>query len=161
MSIAKCPCQHCNIGLEFDGEGAGQSITCPSCGLETRLFIPPKTEKPKWMADVPLAKIVQANALKSLRDNIREQSQYQGTRIALLILLLLSLMGDLILAAKSSDSGSLATFFPICIATALMSITGYLLIIIFVDIADILLAIHGDKNGPMKHQPNVSGEKSH
>jgi hypothetical protein len=38
---ARCPCQHCNINLEFEPDQAGRTVVCPSCGMETILFIPP------------------------------------------------------------------------------------------------------------------------
>jgi hypothetical protein len=36
----KCPCQHCDIFIEFPARGLGQSIACPHCGMETVLFKP-------------------------------------------------------------------------------------------------------------------------
>lgn len=37
--IAKCKCQHCDQNIEFEQSAAGKSVTCPSCELETVLFI--------------------------------------------------------------------------------------------------------------------------
>ena len=37
----KCPCNNCDIFIEFPAHGLGQTITCPHCGLETLLFEPP------------------------------------------------------------------------------------------------------------------------
>jgi hypothetical protein len=36
----KCPCQHCDVYIEFPAHGLGQSIACPHCGMETVLFKP-------------------------------------------------------------------------------------------------------------------------
>ena len=36
----KCPCNNCDILIEFPTRGLGQTITCPHCGLETVLFQP-------------------------------------------------------------------------------------------------------------------------
>ena len=36
----KCPCNHCDVLIEFPAHGVGQRITCPHCGLETLLFVP-------------------------------------------------------------------------------------------------------------------------
>jgi hypothetical protein len=36
----KCPCQHCDIFIEFPAHGLGQSIACPHCGMATVLFKP-------------------------------------------------------------------------------------------------------------------------
>ena len=36
----KCPCNNCDIFIEFPVHGVGQSITCPHCGMETVLFKP-------------------------------------------------------------------------------------------------------------------------
>jgi hypothetical protein len=38
---AKCFCNQCSAHLEFDTDHAGEMITCPSCGMETKLYIPP------------------------------------------------------------------------------------------------------------------------
>jgi hypothetical protein len=37
----KCKCRHCDGKIEFSSNDAGREITCPHCGLETQLFIPP------------------------------------------------------------------------------------------------------------------------
>lgn len=39
----KCNCFNCSRHLEFETKDAGASITCPSCGMETRLYIPTGT----------------------------------------------------------------------------------------------------------------------
>ena len=50
-----CPCRHCGSNIEFDanqldacggadGTPAERSVTCPHCGRETLLFIPPEPE---------------------------------------------------------------------------------------------------------------------
>lgn len=36
-----CQCQHCDGHIEFDASHAGESATCPHCGMETLLFSPP------------------------------------------------------------------------------------------------------------------------
>lgn len=36
----KCPCNHCDVLIEFPARGVGQRIVCPHCGLETVLFVP-------------------------------------------------------------------------------------------------------------------------
>jgi len=36
----KCPCNNCDIFIEFPSEGVGQKIVCPHCGMETLLFDP-------------------------------------------------------------------------------------------------------------------------
>ncbi|MCW5553684.1 MAG: DUF308 domain-containing protein [Verrucomicrobiae bacterium] len=38
--FAKCSCQNCNGHIEFDAEQVGEAVTCPHCGLETKLFVP-------------------------------------------------------------------------------------------------------------------------
>jgi DNA-directed RNA polymerase subunit RPC12/RpoP len=35
-----CPCNNCSDNLEFDSEHAGETVTCPHCGMDTVLFIP-------------------------------------------------------------------------------------------------------------------------
>ena len=39
----KCPCNNCDIFIEFPANGLGQTITCPRCGKETILFEPTAT----------------------------------------------------------------------------------------------------------------------
>ena len=36
----KCPCNNCDVFIEFPMRGLGQTITCPHCKLETVLFQP-------------------------------------------------------------------------------------------------------------------------
>jgi hypothetical protein len=36
----KCPCNNCDVLIEFPVRGLGQTVTCPHCGLETVLFQP-------------------------------------------------------------------------------------------------------------------------
>ena len=42
----KCPCNNCDVNIEFPAAGLGQTITCPHCGLETLLFNPPAAAPP-------------------------------------------------------------------------------------------------------------------
>jgi hypothetical protein len=37
---AKCKCQYCDTPIAFPREMAGQTVVCPNCKLETRLFLP-------------------------------------------------------------------------------------------------------------------------
>jgi len=36
----KCPCNNCDVSIEFPAHGLGQTINCPHCGLDTVLFEP-------------------------------------------------------------------------------------------------------------------------
>jgi hypothetical protein len=36
----KCNCNQCSGHIEFDAASAGQSVTCPHCGMDTILFVP-------------------------------------------------------------------------------------------------------------------------
>lgn len=38
--IAKTSCQHCGIHIEFEAETTEENVLCPSCGQQTRLFLP-------------------------------------------------------------------------------------------------------------------------
>lgn len=38
--FVKCVCNNCPGHIEFDESSAGQTVTCPHCGVETVLFIP-------------------------------------------------------------------------------------------------------------------------
>jgi hypothetical protein len=39
--LAKCRCRNCDNKIEFSADEAGREATCPICGLETLLYIPP------------------------------------------------------------------------------------------------------------------------
>jgi hypothetical protein len=52
--FGKCLCNHCSGHIEFDSEHAGQLVTCPHCGLETKLFIPSPVSEPKQQQPPPL-----------------------------------------------------------------------------------------------------------
>ena len=36
----KCNCNNCSAHLEFESTEAGSVIVCPTCGIETKLFVP-------------------------------------------------------------------------------------------------------------------------
>jgi len=36
----KCNCNNCSAHLEFESEDAGRDIVCPTCGIETKLYVP-------------------------------------------------------------------------------------------------------------------------
>ena len=38
--MAKCSCNHCGQQLEFDNLMVGVEVACPSCGMDTKLFLP-------------------------------------------------------------------------------------------------------------------------
>lgn len=41
----KCNCQHCDGHIEFDSAGAGQTVECPHCQMETLLYVPPPPKR--------------------------------------------------------------------------------------------------------------------
>jgi hypothetical protein len=43
---AKCNCNQCSQPIEFPAEMAGQTVQCPTCKMETVLFIPSDKAKP-------------------------------------------------------------------------------------------------------------------
>ncbi len=46
ISEAKCTCQFCNGHISFPAGAAGQTVSCPHCGLETVLFVPSLSSGP-------------------------------------------------------------------------------------------------------------------
>src|SRR4051794_14855039 len=38
--LVKCICKNCAGHLEFEEENAGETIECPHCGFDTKLFMP-------------------------------------------------------------------------------------------------------------------------
>lgn len=84
--LVKCNCNTCSRHLEFDAASAGLVIACPSCGMNTKLYIPPppdpakmaqQTQTSKSTAPVPVpvviavpdpaANSISANTLKEIR----------------------------------------------------------------------------------------------
>lgn len=57
--IVECKCNNCPAQLEFESENAGQVVACPTCGMETTLYVPPVpiVSKPA----VPAKQMPQAN----------------------------------------------------------------------------------------------------
>lgn len=45
ITFAKCRCQVCNSGIEFEAARAGETVECPHCKMETVLFVPPPGER--------------------------------------------------------------------------------------------------------------------
>lgn len=44
--LIKCNCNHCSTHLEFEAGNEGEIISCPSCGMDTKLYAPPPPPKP-------------------------------------------------------------------------------------------------------------------
>ena len=40
LQFMTCVCQNCPGHIEFEATHSGESITCPHCGLETKLYVP-------------------------------------------------------------------------------------------------------------------------
>lgn len=38
--LVKCNCNNCSAHLEFESVDAGSVIVCPTCGIETKLYVP-------------------------------------------------------------------------------------------------------------------------
>jgi len=55
--IIKCNCNHCSTHLEFDSHDAGRVITCPSCSMETTLYVPPPAPVAKPKSEPPKKKV--------------------------------------------------------------------------------------------------------
>jgi len=83
---AKCNCNNCSSHLEFDSANAGQVITCPSCGMETKLYVPPPAPVPKVEKTVHRSSEPIANPLtapSSTADTlklVRQESCYKTLR---------------------------------------------------------------------------------
>ena len=44
---SECRCQYCNASLTFEAERVGETVVCPNCQMETRLYAPSRSaEKP-------------------------------------------------------------------------------------------------------------------
>lgn len=51
-AIVRCRCHVCDQAIEFPMEMAGQTIECPTCKMETYLFVPPD-QKEKMVQSHP------------------------------------------------------------------------------------------------------------
>ena len=58
-AIAKCPCSHCGLHLEFPIEAAGAQIDCPGCGRPTEL-VAAAAEEPAPPAALTIGDVVSA-----------------------------------------------------------------------------------------------------
>jgi hypothetical protein len=67
-----CNCNNCSAHLEFDSKNAGQVINCPTCGVETTLYVPPPPPIPNFekFTERPSAPI--GNPLTNLSSSTRE-----------------------------------------------------------------------------------------
>ena len=98
MDFIKCNCNHCSNHLEFDPANAGEVITCPSCGLETTLYVPtappvPKVEKPAPFPATPATPPPQKTNVPGMA--AREKFNLKSLRwiiIAVVVIALLSLL---------------------------------------------------------------------
>ncbi len=43
----KCNCNNCSVHIEFEENQVGQTVTCPACGMETKLYNPKKQPQPR------------------------------------------------------------------------------------------------------------------
>jgi predicted nucleic acid-binding Zn-ribbon protein len=52
----KCVCNNCPGHIEFEESNAGQTVTCPHCGLETVLYVPQKQSADNSRPTAPIAR---------------------------------------------------------------------------------------------------------
>lgn len=52
---AVCACNVCSGHLEFDAARTGETIACPHCGMETKLYVPGASSSKTGPACHPLA----------------------------------------------------------------------------------------------------------
>jgi hypothetical protein len=62
----KCPCQICSGHIEFESEYVGQTVSCPHCGMETKLYAPQNPMKSDPQPPPP----IQPAQIKSVRGTI-------------------------------------------------------------------------------------------
>lgn len=84
---AKCKCTNCSQPISFPAEGAGTTIPCPHCGLDTILFIPPPPPKPQTPKNfIPEKKPEQKTAAPiQLSNHSRFNTVLQLLQLAVLI----------------------------------------------------------------------------
>jgi hypothetical protein len=84
---AKCNCNHCSQPISFPAEGAGTTISCPHCGLDTILFIPPPPPKPEAPKNFISDKKPETKPVSTIQQSNRSQftSVVQIMQLAALI----------------------------------------------------------------------------
>ena len=51
--MARCSCNNCGQHIEFDDSMAGSEVACPTCGMDTELFLPRGELSPEINAPTP------------------------------------------------------------------------------------------------------------
>jgi hypothetical protein len=97
----KCNCNHCSAHLEFDSASAGSVIPCPTCGMDTTLYVP--GQKP--FAPITNRPAIPSSSAESLKQ-IRQQSCYGTLRGLIDLIQYIIFAGAALLAV-----GSVAGFF--------------------------------------------------
>jgi len=64
-ATAKCPCQNCDGHIAFDPAAAGQTITCPHCGMDTLLSRPADPAPPAAPVIKPAPAVLPARPKRS------------------------------------------------------------------------------------------------
>ena len=100
--IEKCKCNHCDQHIEFEGKMAGTTIQCPSCGVDTQLYISQKALEPVSPAtsvkiNAPVSEIPKLSEAKSPPPNIQTAStpaqSVRSRGIYIILGILLGLLG--------------------------------------------------------------------
>jgi len=99
LMLIKCTCNNCSTHLEFESGNEGTTITCPSCGMETQLYVPqsigalnPAIMPPRSFPPPKSAKTAprSANAFASKLAQIRLATCYKTLRIVIDVVFTLS-----------------------------------------------------------------------
>jgi uncharacterized Zn finger protein (UPF0148 family) len=79
--IAKCPCEHCGVNIEFATEEflSGSAVTCPHCGKEMALYVSPQA-KPAPVPEVEQS--AQKPTLPTPNPLTKEQIEWRESRRA-------------------------------------------------------------------------------
>ena len=100
--IEKCKCNHCDQHIEFEGKMAGTTIQCPSCGVDTQLYISQKALEPVSPAtsvkiNAPVSEVPKLSEAKSPPPNIQTAStpaqSVRSRGIYIILGILLGLLG--------------------------------------------------------------------
>jgi hypothetical protein len=150
----KCTCNNCSTHLEFDSASAGQTVACPSCGIDTKLYVPtlppiPKIDKPAHMPSAAVSNPLAWTAAQTLR-LVRQQTCYKTLRglidwvqailIAAAALALIAAVAQFFLSTEEKDLGLrilalVGTAFG-CVLAVVLAIAGKQAALLMVDIAD-------------------------
>ena len=77
--MARCSCNNCGQHIEFDNSMVGSEVACPSCGMDTELFIPGGEAQPEIEAPTPPYQQVDPASAATTTDQLQSDGGMPAT----------------------------------------------------------------------------------